>query len=159
DTRDYNLSVKAHAQLSALRGIVEAGIALSSRSARRLQQRGFGEVSVIPFFKDWTDLRFIEYFNPIDSERPAGFRIVNIGRIVDDNHQRDLVRFVERARSIDGLPVELILIGQGAPDRRYRAALDDDIRGSGLGDRVAVIDGASQNALAGYIRTANAYLS
>ena len=64
DTRDYDLSVKAHAQLSALRGIVEAGIALSSRSARRLQQRGFGDVSVIPFFKDCTNLRSIEYFMP-----------------------------------------------------------------------------------------------
>jgi glycosyltransferase involved in cell wall biosynthesis len=159
ESRDYQLSIKAHAQLARLRGIVEAGIALSSRGARRLRQRGFADVTTIPFFKDWTDLRFTEYFNPVDPERSPGFRIVNIGRIIDDNHQRDLVRFVERARSIGGLPVELILIGQGAPDPRYRAALDDDIRGSGIADRVAVVDGVSQNALAGYCRTAQAYLS
>ena len=159
DSRDYHLSVKAHAQLATLRGFVEAGIALSDPTTRRLRQRGFADVTAIPFFKDWTDLRFTGYFNPVDPDRLPGFRIVNIGRIADDNHQRDLVGFVERARSIGGFPLELILIGQGEPDRRYRAALDEDIRRSNLADRVMVIDRVSQNALAGYCRTANAYLS
>ena len=159
DTRDYRLSVRAHAQLATLRGVVEAGIALSSPSARGLRQRGFADVTVIPFFKDSTNLRFTEYFNPVDPERFPGFRIVNIGKIVDDNHQRDLLRFLDRVRSIDGLALELILIGQGASDPRYRAALDEDIRGSGLADRVVVVEGVSQNAVAGYCRTANAYLS
>jgi glycosyltransferase involved in cell wall biosynthesis len=159
DSRDYHLSVKAHAQLAILRSIVDASIALSSSSARRLWQRGFTDVTIIPLFKDSTNLRFTEYFNPLDRERFPGFRVVNIGKIAPDNHQRDIVRFADRVRSIDGLALELILIGQGAPDPGYRAALDEDIRGAGLADRVVVIDGVSQNAVAGYCRTANAYLS
>ncbi len=159
DSRDYHLSVTAYAQLANLRGIVEASIALSSSTAGRLRQRGFADVTTIPFFKDWSDLRFTGYFNPVDPDRSPAFRIVNIGQIADDNHQRDLVRFVDQASSIGGLPFELILIGQGEPDRRYRAELDQEIRGSGLGDRVVVIDKVSRNALAGYCRTANAYLS
>src|SRR5207244_6711897 len=92
ESRDYHLSIKAHAQLANFRAIVEAGIALSSASMRRLRQRGFADVTAIPFFKNWTEQRFTGYFNPVDPERSPGFRIVNIGKIVDDNHQRDLVR-------------------------------------------------------------------
>lgn len=158
-SRDHDLSVKAYAQLATLRGIVEASIALSGATAGELRCRGFAQVAVIPFFKDWTELRFIDYLNPVDPDRPPGYRLVNIGKIAADNHQRDLVRFIDRVRSIGAIPFELTLIGKGEADRPYRAQLEDDIRRSGLGDRIAVIDSASPNALAGYCRTAHAYLS
>src|ERR1700676_3388168 len=156
-------SVTAHAQLASLRGIVEASIALSRPQADRLRQRGFTQVTALPLFKDWGDLRFSECLYPPDLERSPGsrpgFRIINIGRLAVDNHQRDLVRLVDRTRSIGGVPVELILLGEGEPDRRYQAELEGDIRAAGLGDRVVVTGGVGETALAGYCRTANAYLS
>jgi glycosyltransferase involved in cell wall biosynthesis len=159
DSRDRLRSVTAHAQLATLRGLVEASIALSHPAAEGLRQRGFARVTAMPLFPDWSDLRFAGYRDPVDLDRPPGFRIVNIGQIAGDNHQRDLVRLVDRLGSIGGIPIELILMGQGEPDRRYRAELEGDIRGSGLGDRIVVTDAVSENALAGYCRTANAYLS
>jgi glycosyltransferase involved in cell wall biosynthesis len=151
DSGEYHLSVKAYAQLATLRGIAEASIALSSSSssAGELRQRGFAHVTTMPFAKDWTGLRLLDPVNPVDPNRLPGFRIVNIGEIARYNRQRELVGFIDQARSIGTTQFELTLIGTGEPDRGYRAQVEDDIRRLSLGDRVAVIDKVSPNELAG----------
>jgi glycosyltransferase involved in cell wall biosynthesis len=159
DNRGRLRSITAHAQLASLRGFVEAAIALSRPAADRLRQRGFPQISAMPLFKDWSDLRSTGYLNPVEPNRRAVFRIINIGQIAADNHQRDLVRLVGQIGTIGGMPCELILIGAGEPDWRYQAELERDIRGAGLGDRIVVADGVGQDALTGYCRTANVYLS
>ena len=55
---------------------------------------------------------------------------------------------------------DVVHVRQGAPDRRYRAAVEDDIARLGLADRVVLVaEAVSNSTLAGYCRTANAYLS
>ncbi len=159
DSRDYQRSVKAHGQLASLRRISEAAVTPSRATAEELQRRGFSPVATIRLARDRSDLRLLDPVDPDNADGRAVCRLVNIGTIAEFNRQREAVGVVGAIGAIGSVPLALTLIGSGEPDRRYRAAVKDDIDRLGLGDRVAVIDSVSPNALAGHCRAACAYLS
>ena len=155
--RDYSL--KGYAQLGALRQMVEAAIAVSEFNARQLRARGFANVAVIPLFKDFAALRWAPHAKgPYYDEWPV-FRLLFVGRLVPHKCQHELVEFVGATRSIDGVPLELVLVGDTETDPLYVRRVENRVRRLGLDRQVRITGRIDDRELFGWYRAATAYVS
>src|SRR5207302_4461433 len=98
-------AIKGYSQLSSLREITEAAIAVSPFNARELSRRGFAEVTVIPLLKDFAAIRSAPHARAPYHDEQAVFRLLFVGRIVPHKCQDALIGFVDRVRSIRGVPL------------------------------------------------------
>jgi glycosyltransferase involved in cell wall biosynthesis len=154
---DYGL--KGYAQLGELRQMVEAAIALSPFNARQLCQRGFTNVVAIPLLKDFAALRSAPHAKkPYYDEWPV-FRILHVGRLVPHKCQHELIEFVGATRAIDGVPLELVLIGDAEIDPDYTRRIEGRVRRLGLEQRVRIAGDIGDEELFGRYRAATVYLS
>jgi glycosyltransferase involved in cell wall biosynthesis len=152
-------AIRGYAQLGELRRTVEAAIAVSGFNAGQLRARGFENVAVIPLLKDFTALRSLPHAKqPYYDERPV-FRILFVGRLVPHKCQHELVEFVAATRSIDGIPLELVLIGDSEIDPDYVRRIEDRVCRSGLARHVRITGRISDEQLFGRYRAATAYVS
>src|SRR5262249_36323593 len=138
---------------------VEASIALSTFNARQLRLRGFQNITVIPFHKDFTGVRYEVHRKFPYYDRSPVYRILYVGRITKHKCQRDLVDFVKEVRSVDGVPLEVVLVGHWEHGREYKAEIDEDVRRFELGDNVVMTGSIPDEELLGYYRAASAYVS
>lgn len=155
----HDYSIKGYAQLCELGRMVEAAIAVSEFNARQLRQRGFKNVAVIPLLKDFIALRSAPHAKkPYYDEWPV-FRILFVGRLVPHKCQHELVEFVGATRSIDGVPLELVLVGDTDLDPDYVRRLAGRIRRLRLERHVRITGRVSDAELFGWYRAATAYVS
>jgi glycosyltransferase involved in cell wall biosynthesis len=155
----HDYGIKGYAQLGELRQMVEAAIAVSPFNARQLYERGFANVAVIPLLKDFAALRSAPHAKkPYYDERPV-FRILFVGRLVPHKCQHELVEFVGATRAIDGVPLELVLVGDTEIDPDYTRRIAGRVRRLGLEQRVRITGCIGDEELFGWYRAATAYLS
>jgi glycosyltransferase involved in cell wall biosynthesis len=155
----HSYALKGYAQLTQFRDIVEAAIAVSPFNARQLGQRGFQNVTVIPFLKDFTAIRYAPHAKTPYHDQSAVFRLLFVGRLVPHKCQHELVEFVERVRSIGNFPLGLVLVGQFGDAGSYKSHLDALVRRSGLAQQVKITGQVTDAELFGWYRAANAYVS
>jgi glycosyltransferase involved in cell wall biosynthesis len=151
--------VKGYAQLSQFRDIVESAIAVSPFNATQLEQRGFQNVTVIPFLKDFTAIRNAPHARTPYYDQSAVFRLLFVGRLVPHKCQHELVEFVERVRSIGNVPLALVLVGQFDEADSYKSHLDALVRRTGLDQQVTITGQVTDEELFGWYRAASAYVS
>ena len=156
-TRAYAL--KGYAQLSMFRDMVESAIAVSPFNAQQLNKRGFGNVAVIPLLKDFTAIRFAPHRPDAYHDPAAVVRLLFVGRIVPHKCQHELIEFVRQVRSLRGVPLELVLVGDFADQQGYKAYLDHLISTSGLDQNVKITGRVSDDELFGWYRASSAYVS
>jgi glycosyltransferase involved in cell wall biosynthesis len=152
-------SLEAFHQITKFRDCIESSIAMSSYSARQLRQRGYENVTVIPFLKDFPGVRYAPHRKAPYYDRSGVFRVLFVGRISPHKCQHQLVEFVNEVRSIHNAPVELVLVGHSEHGREYKAQIDRYIRDHELADCVVMTDSISDDELMGHYRAANAYVS
>lgn len=152
-------AIKGYSQLSQLRDIVEAAIAVSSFNARQLSSRGFGDVTVIPLLKDFTAIRYSPHSKTPYYDELAVIRLLFVGRVVPHKCQHALIDFVDKIQSIAGVPVHLVLVGKFDDASRYKLRLDKLIDRAGLGRNVKITGQVTDEELFGWYRAANAYVS
>ncbi|HZU87770.1 MAG TPA: glycosyltransferase [Stellaceae bacterium] len=159
DDPSYHYIIKGYAQLGELRDQVEATIAISQFNARQLRQRGFDNVAVIPLLKDFAALRSAPHAKkPYYDARPV-FRILHVGRLVPHKCQHELIEFVGATRSIDGVPLELVLVGDAELDPDYVGRLKGRACRLGLEPQVKIMGRVGDEQLFGWYRAATAYVS
>jgi glycosyltransferase involved in cell wall biosynthesis len=152
-------AVRGYAQLGELRPMVEAAIAPCAFDARRLRARGFAKVAVIPLLKDFAALRSAPHAKkPYYDEWPA-FRLLFVGRLAPQECPHELVAFVGATRAIDGVPLELVLIGDGGSDPDYVRRLAGQARQLGVERQVGIADRRDGRDLFGWYRAATVHLS
>ena len=152
-------AIKGYSQLSQLRDIVEAVIAVSSFNAQQLSRRGFRDVTVIPLLKDFTAIRYLPHLKTPYYDELAVIRLLFVGRVVLHKRQHALIDFVDKIRSIAGVPVHLVLIGRFDDSSRYKSRVDELIDRAGLGSHVKITGQVTDEELFGWYRAANAYVS
>src|SRR5215469_12871060 len=152
-------AIKGYAQLSDFRDIVEAAIAVSPFNARQLARRGFDNVAVIPFLKDFAGIRHAPHSKQPYFDRSVVARLLFVGRIVPHKCQHELIEFIDQVRSIRGTPLGLILVGHCDDASPYKSQLDDMIRRSGLEQDVRLTGAVTDAELFGWYRAASAYVS
>jgi len=152
-------AVKGYSQLSLFRDIVEAAIAVSSFNAQQLSSRGFDNVTVIPFLKDFTGIRYLPHSRTPYYDELAVIRLLFVGRVVPHKCQHELINFVDQVRSIGRVPVSLVLVGKFDKASIYKSRLDTLIRRAGLGQNVKITGQVADEELFGWYRAANAYVS
>jgi glycosyltransferase involved in cell wall biosynthesis len=152
-------AIRGYAQLGELRRMVEAAIGVSEFNARQLRARGFEQVAVIPLLKDFAALRSMPHAKkPYYDERPV-FRILFVGRLVPHKRQHELVEFVGATRSLDGIPLELVLVGDTGIDPDYVRRIEGRVRRSGLERCIKLTGRISDEQLFGWYRAATVYVS
>jgi glycosyltransferase involved in cell wall biosynthesis len=155
----HHYGIKGYAQLAELRRMVEATIAVSPFNACQLRQRGFDNVAVIPLLKDFTALRSAPHAKkPYYDEWPV-FRLLCVGRFVPHKCQHELIEFLGTTRSIDGIPLELVLVGDAEIDPDYVDRLAGQMRRLDLERQVRITGRISDAELFGWYRAATAYVS
>ena len=160
ESHPYHLyAVKGYSLLAQFRDIVESAIAVSPFNARQLEQRGFQNVTIIPFLKDFTAIRNAPHVRMPYYDQSAVFRLLFVGRLVPHKCQHELVEFVERVRSIGNVPLELVLVGQFGDANNYKSHLDALVRKSALDQRVTITGQVADQELFGWYRAASAYVS
>jgi len=152
-------AIKGYSQLSLFRGIVESTIAVSSFNARQLSSRGFGDVTVIPLLKDFTAIRYSPHSKTPYYDESAVIRLLFVGRGVPHKCQHELIEFVEKVRSIAGVPLGLVLVGKFDEGSAYRSRLDRLVGRAALGRAVKITGPVTDEELFGWYRAANAYVS
>jgi glycosyltransferase involved in cell wall biosynthesis len=155
----HSYAIKGYAQLSLLREIVEAAIAVSPFNARQLSRRAFDNIAVIPLLKDFAAIRDAPHAKQPYYDDEAVFRLLFVGRIVPHKCQHELIDFVDQVRSIGRVPMELVLIGHSDAGDRYRLQLDERVRDAALGRHVKIIGRVTDEELFGWYRAASAYVS
>jgi glycosyltransferase involved in cell wall biosynthesis len=155
----HSYAIKGYSQLSLFRDIVESAIAVSPFNARQLRRRDFDKVAVIPFLKDFAAVRDAPHAKQPYYDEAAVFRLLFVGRIVPHKCQHELIDFVNRARSLGCVPLELVLVGHSDAADRYKLRLDEQVRRSGLDRHVKIIGRVSDEELFGWYRAASAYVS
>jgi glycosyltransferase involved in cell wall biosynthesis len=155
----YSYAIKGYAQLSLFRDIAESAITVSPFNARQLRRRGFDKVAVIPVLKDFAAIRDAPHAKAPYYDEEAAFRLLFVGRIVPHKCQHELINFVDQARSLGRVPLELVLAGQFDARDRYKLRLDAQVRKSGLGRRVNIVGRVTDEELFGWYRAASAYVS
>src|SRR5438874_4412985 len=125
-TRAYAL--KGYAQLAQFRDMVESAIAVSPFNAQQLKKRGFENVAVIPLLKDFTAIRYAPHRPTAYYDEAAVVRLLFVGRLVAHKCQHDLIDFVDRVRSVRGLPLQLMLLGAFNEGQGYKSYLDHLIK-------------------------------
>jgi glycosyltransferase involved in cell wall biosynthesis len=151
--------VKGYSQLTQFRDIVESAIAVSPFNARQLRQRGFQNVTVIPLLKDFAAIRYAAHVKTPYHDQSAVVRLLFVGRLVPHKCQHELIEFVDRVRSIGGVPLVLVLVGQFDDANGYKSHLDALVRRSGLGRHVKITGQVADEELFGWYRAASAYVS
>jgi len=151
--------VKGYSQLTQFRDIVESAIAVSPFNARQLEQRGFQNVTVIPFLKDFTAIRYAAHVKTPYHDQSAVVRLLFVGRLVPHKCQHELVEFVARVRSIGNFPLALVLVGQFDEQSSYKSHLDALVRRSGLDQQITFTGQVTDEELFGWYRAASAYVS
>src|SRR6516225_8014101 len=151
--------VKGYSQLTQFRDIVESAIAVSPFNARQLEQRGFQNVTVIPFLKDFTAIRYAAHVKTPYHDQSAVVRLLFVGRLVPHKCQHELVEFVARVRSIGNFPLALVLVGQFDDAGSYKSHLDALVRRSGLDQQITFTGQVTDEELFGWYRAASAYVS
>ena len=152
-------AIKGYVQLSQFRDIVEAAIAVSSFNARQLSSRGFDDVTVIPFLKDFTAIRYSPHSKTPYYDELAVIRLLFVGRVVPHKCQHELIDFVDTVRSMNRVPLGLVLVGKFDSASGYKSRLDQLIRRAGLGRHVKITGRVTDEELFGWYRAANAYVS
>jgi glycosyltransferase involved in cell wall biosynthesis len=156
-THDY--AIKGYSQLSLLRDIVEATIAVSPYNARQLKRREFSNVTVIPLLKDFTAIRYSPHSKMPYYDDLATFRLLFVGRIMPHKCQHELIEFVDKVRSIGRFPVGLVFVGNLYAGSRYKSQLDQLIDRRRLDGNVKFTGPVTDAELFGWYRAANAYVS
>src|SRR6516165_3356376 len=113
--------VKGYAQLTQFRDFVESAIAVSPFNATQLEQRGFQNVTVIPFLKDFTAIRNAPHVRTPYYDQSVLLRLLFVGRLVPHKCQHELIEFVERIRSIRNVPLGLVLVGEFGAANSYKS--------------------------------------
>jgi glycosyltransferase involved in cell wall biosynthesis len=139
--------------------IVEAAIAVSSAAAHDLQEHGFPNAAVIPLLKDFAAMRSAPHETAHYHDEAAVFRLLSAGGIRPDRGLEDSLALVAAARSIDGVPIELVLIGDRADDAAFCRRLDARVRELGIERQVRMIGAVADGELFGHYRSATACLS
>jgi glycosyltransferase involved in cell wall biosynthesis len=155
----YSYAIKGYAQLSLFHDIAESAVTVSPFNARQLTRRGFDKVAVIPLLKDFAAIRDAPHAKAPYYDEEAVFRLLFVGRIVPHKRQHELIDFVDQARSLGQIPLELVLVGQFDARDRYKLRLDEQIRRAGLGRRVTIIGRPTDEELFGWYQAASAYVS
>jgi glycosyltransferase involved in cell wall biosynthesis len=155
----HSYAIKGYSQLSLFRDIVESAITVSPFNARQLSRRGFDNIAVIPLLKDFGPIRDAPHAKQPYYDDAAVFRLLFVGRIVPHKCQHELIDFVDQARALGRVPLELVLVGHYDATDRYKLQLDEQLRRSGLGRRVNIIGRATDEELFGWYRAAGAYVS
>ncbi len=83
-------SLEAFHQITKFRDCIESSIAMSSYSARQLRQRGYENVTVIPFLKDFPGVRYAPHRKSPYYDRSGVFRVLFVGRISPHKCQHQL---------------------------------------------------------------------
>jgi len=156
---DLRYSLDSFQQLLRFRDIVECSIALSTYNARQLRQRGFANIAVIPFHKDFVGVRYAPHRKAPYYDQSAVFRILYVGRVAPHKRQRDLVQFIGAARSIRDFPLELVLVGHAEHGEDYSVEIRKEIQRLGVANQVVMTGSIPDDELLGHYRAANAYLS
>src|SRR6516165_3640865 len=151
--------VKGYAQLTQFRDFVESAIAVSPFNATQLEQRGFQNVTVIPFLKDFTAIRNAPHVKTPYYDQSALLRLLFVGRLVPHKCQHELIEFVERVRSIRNVPLGLVLVGEFGAANSYKSHLDALVRRSGLDQQITITGQVTDEELYGWYRAASAYVS
>ncbi len=150
-------SIRGYAQLEELRAIVAAAIVPSEFESELLRRRGFTRVAAIPLAKDFAALRAAPHARrPYHDERPV-YRLLSVGRLTPHNRQHELIEFVGATRAIDGIPLELVVIGDGDPD--YVRRLAAEARRLGVASQVRFAGPVGDEELCGWYRAATAFVS
>jgi glycosyltransferase involved in cell wall biosynthesis len=159
DDPSHQRSIAGYAQLGELRAIVEAAVAVCDFDADRLRQRGFENVAVIPLLKDFAAFRAAPHARrPYYDEWPV-FRLLHVGRLVPHHCQHELIEFVGMTRAIDGIPLELVLIGDTETDPDYVRRLAGRARRLGIARQVRILGRVGEEELRGWYRAATACVS
>src|SRR5260370_28124376 len=159
DPNTQAYAIKGYSQLSLFRDTIEAAIAVSPFNAGQLSRRGFADVTVIPLLKDFAAIRSSPHAARPYHDEDAVFRLLFVGRIAPHKCQHALVDFVDQIRSIDGVPLELVLVGHFDNAGAYKSQLDGLIDRRKLGGSLAITGRVPAPELFPWYRSANAYVS
>jgi glycosyltransferase involved in cell wall biosynthesis len=159
DSSHQAYAIKGYSQLSLFRDLVEAAIADSSFNARHLSSRGFANLTVIPLLKDFTAIRYAPHSKAPYYDASPVIRLLFVGRMEANKCQHELIDFVDKVRSIDRVPLELVLVGHFDRTGSYKLCLDEQIRRRDLAGSVKITGRVTDQELFGWYRAANAYVS
>ncbi|WP_198290255.1 glycosyltransferase [Methylosinus sp. LW4] len=145
--------------LSEYRKIVDAAFADSDYNAAELQKRNFSGVDVIPLLRDFTDIRWRDHDpRPYYFESPR-YQLLFVGRICPNKGQMHLIRFMSAYRDSFDYPLHLTLVGHSDHGEDYASRLEREVDELGLKSRIHIVGHVPEEALYGYYRAADAYVS
>lgn len=147
-------------QLRALLPSMAGAIAQSAYSARELHELGFHRPKVMPLLFDPGDL----VASPVDEEcfrslcNDPAFKVLFVGRIVENKRQDHLLRVIDRLRKMMSRPVKLIMPGGLGAGIGYRNELQRLLDDLSLHDVVDLPGKVSDAAVAAFYRASDVFL-
>ena len=146
-------------QLQALRAHVSATAADSEFNARELRRLGYHDVHVLPVLVDVDRLRGT--MPRLEPQPPVGrpFTILFVGRVCDNKGHLQLIETARALARLWDSPFRLVCVGQFSETDPYYLTVKALVQEAGLASRVFFTGSVADDALCGWYRTADAYLS
>lgn len=152
-------AIEGYRQLWALKPAVLGAVCDSSFNARALVERGFDPVETICLLRDFEALPNRPSIGRPWQHDDDVFHILFVGRICPNKGQHHLIRALPELQAALGREVRLTLCGHAEHGGAYLERLKRLMRRLGVAENVVFAGSVPDDALFGYYREADAYVS
>lgn len=152
-------AISGYEQLWQIKEAVDGAVCDSDFNAAGLIARGFENVTTICLLKDFEKLPSLESMGAPYHHEEDVFHILFVGRICPNKGQHHLIRAIPKLEARLGRRLKLTLCGHADHGSEYLQMVQKLSVDLGVFDRVHLAGSVSDEALRGFYREADAYVS